>query len=295
MNHTGFQTGLVLEGGGMRCLYTAGVLDCFLENGIEVKNCYGTSAGAICGMNYVAKQKERTYRTVVDYIHDKSYCSVRSLLTTGNLFGADMLYNRIPNELDPFDYDTFAESASRLTLVCSDVMSGKPAYYTVRDMRNEIAYLQASCSLPMVSRIVKIGNSYYLDGGITDSIPLAKAIQDGNTKSIVILTQHREYQKKPEGFPTRIIGKLMYHRRPMLLKAGMQRHTLYNHQLKLVTQQEAHGNVLVFAPGEPVTIGRAEKDKCKLAALYQQGCEDAQRRLDEVRHFLQQQQIDMPS
>lgn len=277
-----------MEGGGMRCLYTAGVLDYFLDNGIEVKNCFGSSAGAICGMNYVAKQKERTYRTVVDYIHDKSYCSVKSLLTTGNLFGADMLYNRIPNELDPFDYDTFAASSSRLTLVCSDVMSGKAIYRTVRDMRREIAYLQASCSLPMVSRMVKIGSRHYLDGGITDSIPLEKAMEDGNSKCIVILTQHRKYQKTAEHFFTRIVGSLMYRRYPLLLKAGRGRHMLYNRQLKQVAKQEACGNALVFAPSEPVSIKRTEKDKGKLTALYRQGYDDGQRRHDEVKHFLQQ-------
>lgn len=288
MEQTKLKTALVMEGGGMRCLYTAGILDCFTDNKIEVKNCYGASAGAICGMNYVSNQKQRTYRTVVDYIHDKNYCSVRSLLTTGNLFGADMLYNRIPNELDPLDYDTFAASSRRLTLVCSDVVHGKPLYRTVRDMRREIVYLQASCSLPIVSRMVKIGDSHYLDGGITDSIPLKKAMEDGNTKCIVILTQHREYQKKPQSFFTEIAGKLMYRQYPLLLKAIVGRHTHYNSQLKLIAQQEKCKNVLVLAPGKPITIKRAEKNKAKLTALYRQGYEDAGRRLDEVRSFLQQ-------
>lgn len=289
MNYTKYQTALVLEGGGMRSLYTAGILDCFLDNGIEIKNCYGVSAGAMCGMNYIAKQKERTYRTVVNYIHDKSFCSIRSLLMTGNLFGADMLYNRIPNELDPFDYDTFAKSDSRLTLVCSNVMSAKPTYHMVKDMRIEISYLQASCSLPIVSRKVKIGDQQYLDGGITDSIPLAKAIEDGNKKSIVILTQHRKYQKKPEGFLTKIIGKLIYARYPLLIKAGVERHTIYNKQLEFVSQQETNGKVLVLAPDKPVTIKRAEKNKEKLSALYQQGYNDALQRLDEIINFLQQE------
>lgn len=214
---------LILEGGGMRCVYTAGLLDCFLENGIEIRHCYGVSAGAICGMNYIAQQKERTLRTVVDYIHDKEYCSIRSLLKTGNLFGADMLYNRIPNELDPFDYDTFAASDKRLTVVCSDVASGAATYHTLRDMQTEIAYLQASCALPIITRMVKIGSSQYLDGGITDSIPLAKAMQDGSEKSIVILTQHRDYRKKPEEKLLQTMGKLMYQRYPLLVQAGVCR------------------------------------------------------------------------
>lgn len=289
MKYKEYQTALVLEGGGMRCLYTAGILDCFLDNRIEIKNCYGVSAGAMCCVNYIAKQKKRTYRTVVNYIHDKSYCSIRSLLMTGNLFGVDMLYNQIPNVLDPFDYETFAKSDSQLTLVCSDVKSGKPKYHVVRDMQNEMNYLQASCSLPMISRMVKIDNQQYLDGGITDCIPLAKAIEDGNKKSIVLLTQNRKYQKKPEGFLTRTIGKLMYARYPLLLKAGIDRHTIYNKQLELVKQNEKQGKALVFAPEKPVTIKRAEKNKEKLSALYHQGYNDALKRLDEIINFLQQE------
>lgn len=289
MNRTKYQTALILEGGGMRCLYTSGVLDCFLDHGIEIKNCYGVSAGAICGMNYIAKQKGRTYRTVVNYIHDKNYCSIRSLLTTGNLFGVDMLYNQIPNFLDPFDYDTFAKSDSRLTMVCSDVKSGKPKYHKVKDMRKEITYLQASCSLPMVSRMVEIDENKYLDGGITDSLPLAKAIDDGNEKSIVILTQYRKYQKKAEGIFTRIIGRVMYFRYHLLLKAGMERHKVYNKQLEFVSWQESQGKVLVLAPDEPVTIGRTEKNKDKLSDLYLQGYDDASKRLEEVIKFLQEE------
>lgn len=160
---------LILEGGGMRCVYTAGLLDCFLENGIEIRHCYGVSAGAICGMNYIAQQKERTLRTVVDYIHDKEYCSIRSLLKTGNLFGADMLYNRIPNQLDPFDYDTFAASDKLLTVVCSDVASGAATYHTLRDMQTEIAYLQASWQRPCRTAARKALSSLRSTGTIVKS------------------------------------------------------------------------------------------------------------------------------
>lgn len=285
MDSRGVLTGLILEGGGMRAVYTAGVLDCLLDNNIHIKHCYGVSAGSICGMNYIARQKERTLRNVVDYLHHKDYCSIRSLITTGNLFGVDMLYNRIPNELDPFDYQTFQESDSRLTVVLSDVASGRAFYRIVKNMKKDIVYIQGSCALPIVSKMVSIGGSQYLDGGITDSIPLAKAMQDGCTKSIVVLTQHREYQKLPEGPLPNLIGNIMYKSYPFLIKAGRNRHVVYNRQLQLVKQEEKKGNVLVICPREPVNISRIEKDKKKLHELYQRGYEDGKNSLTEIKNF----------
>lgn len=278
--------GLVLEGGGMRCLYTAGILDCFLDHGIDIKSCYGVSAGAMCGMNYITKQKERTLRTVVNYIHDKDYCSIRSLLKTGDMFGADMLYNRIPNTLDLFDYEAFKQSESRLTIVYSDVEEGVPRYRTLQDLRKEMIYLKASCSLPIISRMAVIDDKCYLDGGITDSIPIMKSMQDHNEYNIVILSKHRSYLKGQEGRIPSVIGRLMYRRYPNVLKAGMERHLHYNQQRSLVWSQENNGKAFVFCPDSSIKVKRMEKNTRKLMNLYQQGYDEARNRIDEVKAFI---------
>lgn len=280
-----FDAGLILEGGGMRGVYTAGVLDFFMDSGIWLTHCYAVSAGAVNATNYLSKQPGRTFRTTVDYLNDKRYCSVHNLLTTGDLFGADFLYNRIPNELDPFDYETFKTSSQHLTAVVTNIDTGEPKYKPITVLKREMQWLRASCSLPLLSKIVKLDGGHYLDGGISDSIPLKKSMRDGNSKNIVILTQHDGYQKKPEGTAA-LLGSLLYRNYPQTLAAAKQRHLIYNSQLELVAEQERRGNAFVLRPKEPVTIGRAEKNAGKLASLYKQGYSDAREKLDEIMKFL---------
>lgn len=280
-----FESGLILEGGGMRGLYTAGVLDFFMDVGIWISHCYGVSAGAVNATNYVSGQHGRTFRITADYINDKRYCSIHNLLTTGDLFGADFLYNRIPNELEPFDYNAFEKSDISMTAVVTNVHTGEAEYRTITDLRREMQWLRASCSLPLFAKIVELDGGHYLDGGISDSIPLEKSIRDGNRKNIVILTQHKGYQKKAEGV-TAWIGSLLCRKYPKTLMAGKQRHLMYNRQLELVEEQERQGNALVIRPKAPVGIGRAEKDTKKLTALYGQGYADARGRLEEIMEFL---------
>lgn len=280
-----FDAGLILEGGGMRGVYTAGVLDFFLEQNIEISHCYGVSAGAINAINYLSKQKQRTFRTTVSYIKDKRYCSIRNLLTTGDLFGSDFLYNRIPNELDPFDYEQFKKSTGRLTAVVSNVNNGQAEYKIIKDLRTQMQWLRASSSLPLVSRMVEINNGKYLDGGITDSIPLKRSMEDGNQKNIVILTRHKGYQKKADTISS-LLGTLFYFRYPRILAAGKQRHSVYNKQLELAAQQERIGNAYIIQPQKPIKIKRTEKDTRKLKALYEQGYMDAKKHIDEIHTFL---------
>lgn len=280
-----FESGLILEGGGMRGLYTAGVLDFFMDVGIWLSHCYAVSAGAVNATNYLSRQRGRTFRISAGYINDKRYCSVHNLLTTGDLFGVDFLYNRIPNEIDPFDYNAFEKNESAMTAVVTNVHTGEAEYRTITDLRREMKWLRASCSLPLFAKVVELDGGYYLDGGITDSIPLEKSIRDGNRKNIVILTQHKGYQKKPEGISA-LIGSLLYQKYPKTLAAGKQRHLMYNRQLELVEEQERLGNALVIRPKAPVEIGRAEKDTKKLTTIYGQGYADARERLDEIMEFL---------
>lgn len=277
--------GLILEGGGMRGVYTAGALDFFMDADVWLSHCYGVSAGAVNATNYLSKQRGRTFRISANYINDKRYFSVNNLLTTGDMFGADFLYNRIPNELDPFEYDAFEKSDSHMTAVVTNVVTGKSEYKPITNLRREMQWLRASCSLPLLSKIVKLDGGHYLDGGISDSIPLAKSIQDGNRKNIVILTQHDGYRKQPEG-ATAWLGSLLYKKYPKTLKAGKERHLMYNHQLDLVAEQERLGNALVICPKAPVNIGRAEKDIKKLTALYEQGYADAKNKQEQIMGFL---------
>lgn len=281
-----FEAGLILEGGGMRCVYTAGVLDFFMDAHIRLSHCYGVSAGAVNATNYLSRQRGRTLRITADYINDKRYCSAHNLLTTGDLFGADFLYNRIPNELDPFDYKTFEKSDIRMTAVVTNVDTGQPEYRAITELRHEMQWLRASCSLPLLAKIVELDGGRYLDGGISDSIPLEKSMRDGNRKNIVILTRHRGYQKQPQGV-TAWLGSLLYHKYPQTLAAGKRRHLMYNRQLELVAEQERLGNALVICPKAPVEIGRAEKDTKKLTALYNQGYSDAKEKLEQIMDFLE--------
>lgn len=281
-----YRAGLILEGGGMRGVYTAGVLDFFMDAGIWLSHCYGVSAGAVNATNYLSKQRGRTFRISANYINDKRYCSVKNLLATGDLFGAEFLYNRIPNELDPFDYKTFESSDSRMTAVVTNVNTGEPQYKLITDLRREMQWLRASCSLPLLAKIVELESGHYLDGGITDSIPLERSMLDGNCKNIVILTRHSGYQKKPEGAAA-LLGSLFYQKYPQTLEAGKRRHLVYNRQLELVTEQERLGNALVICPKSPVTIGRAEKDTRKLTAFYDQGYADAKEKLEQIMGFLE--------
>lgn len=281
-----YDIGLILEGGGMRGVYTAGVLDYFMDEGIWLAHCYGVSAGAVNATNYLSRQRGRTYRVTADYINDKRYCSVRNLITTGDLFGADFLYHQLPEKLDLFDYETFRTSQSNMFAVVSNVETGQSEYKELKDLKQDIQWLRASCSLPLISRFVNLDGNKYLDGGLSDSIPLEKSMNDGNMKNIVILTQHDGYQKQPEG-STATLNKLIYSKYPNLLHVGQTRHSKYNLQLSLVETQKYLGNALVIRPKKPVTIGRIEKDTKKLKELYEQGYADAKEHAEEIRAFLE--------
>ena len=191
-----YEAGLVLEGGGMRGLYTAGVLDFFIEKKLAFSSCYGVSAGACHLASYMSGQRGRAYRISVDYLDDKNYCSAYSLLKTGDLFNVDMCYNQIPNELDPFDYEAAEKYPGRGVVVVTDIKSGQAKYVELKNMRRDLVAIRASASLPLVSRNVEINGKMYLDGGMSDSIPIRKSLRDGNLKNIVVLTRPDGYRKK---------------------------------------------------------------------------------------------------
>lgn len=281
-----YQAGLVLEGGGMKGMYTAGVLEFLLEQNVEFANCYAVSAGACHLCSFLSRQRGRMYRISVDYLDDKRYCSVQSLLKTGDLFGADMCYHEIPDKLNPFDYDTYAKYQGNAYAVVTNIRTGQPEYLPMKDLRTDIVAVRASASLPLVSRNVKIGEEYYLDGGISDAIPIRKAIADGNRKNLVIMTKEIGYRRKPTEHPE--IFRLMYRKYPAVYEDMKKRHIMYNETLDFLEQAKITGEAFVIRPGKPGKIGRIEKDKEKLTALYHEGYEDARRVYPELLKYLQQ-------
>ena len=281
-----FNAGLILEGGGMRGVYVAGVLDFLLENEIFFANNYGVSAGVCHACSYLSRQHGRAAKTVLDYAGDPRYASFRSFIKTGDFFGVKMVYDDVPNIYLPFDYSSFAAKPERLTAVLTDCETGKAVYKDVDELRHGIDIIRASSSLPLLSRMVRLDDGRdYLDGGIADSVPLAHSISEGNRKNLVILTQHRGYQKSKNSMMPLVRAK--YRKYPALVQAIETRHLRYNEALALIEDEDREGHAFVIQPKAPVEIGRLEKDAAKLEALYRQGCEDTAEVIGEIKSFFE--------
>lgn len=280
-----YQAGLVLEGGGMRGMYTCGVLEFFLEKELIFSDCYGVSAGACHLCSYLSGQKGRALHVGIDYLQCRDYCSLSSLLRTGDLFNKDFCYDLIPNYLNPYDYEAFERYPGRAYAVATNIETGEAEYLRLKHMQTDIEAVRASSSLPLVSKNVRIGNKLYLDGGISDAIPLQKSILDGNQKNIVVLTKEVGYRRKPSSLLPLI--RAAYLRYPKVYERMKNRHIAYNRILDMVEKKEKAGEVIVLRPKENNGIGRIEKDKEKLMALYQQGYEDAKARYEEILAYLE--------
>lgn len=268
-----YNAGLILEGGGMRATYTTGVIDFFLDKRIDFKNIYAVSAGAGHCLSYLSRQRGRAYRATADYVGDKRFLSLKSLLTTGNLFGVDMVYREIPDKLLPFDYEQYKRSLSTLYAVVTNCDTGEAEYIQVKDAKPQMDVVIASASMPMAAKMVEIDGKKYLDGGIADSIPLKKSIEDGNEKNIAVLTQHAQYVKEPSGAGWLV--KRAYKGYPQLVKAIENRHNDYNAAMRYVEDMERAGKVFVIRPRAPLGLSRTEKNKTKLRAVYNAGYDDA--------------------
>ena len=261
---------LVLEGGSMRGLFSAGVMDVMLKHDIEFDAVIGVSAGAAFGCNYKSKQIGRAVRYNVRYAHDWRYCSVRSLLLTGDIFGAKFCYHKLPYELDPMDKETYEANPVKMILVCTDVHTGKPVYQEVNEINDEtMEWMRASASMPLVSRVVHVGGYDLLDGGISDSIPLKYAVDQGYDRIVTVLTRPEGYVKEPfghDGLVRRILRKY-----PRLAQALLDRHRMYNREIRFVREMEEQGKTLVIRPDEALDVGRIEHDTVKLHAAHAAG------------------------
>lgn len=281
------KTGMVLEGGGVRGIYTAGVLDFFLDKNVEVDAVFGVSAGSLHGVNYLSRQKKRSYRVATNYLNDKRYLSVHSLIRTGDIFGAEFCYRTIPDELDLYDYEAYCENKAKLYATVSNLETGQAEYIRCNDIKTDIEYVRASASLPLLSRTVEIHGKKYLDGGICDSIPLRAAQMMGYKRNIVILTRVSDYQKKPNKMMPVIRRK--YRAYPQFVEAVKNRHVVYNETLKLIQEEEEKGNCFVIRPSQNLEVSRLEKDKSKIERLYELGIKDAKEQYEKLCNFLGQE------
>lgn len=281
-----YQAGLVLEGGGMKGIYTAGVLDFFLDKDIMFSSVYGVSAGACHMCSYLSKQRGRALDISIDYLDSKHYCSPESLVMTGDLFNVDMCYHLIPDYLYPYDNDAFKQYPGKAYSVVTNIATGRAEYIRIRDMGKEIDAIRASASLPLVSRNVKFNGQYYLDGGISDSIPLQKSIVDGNVKNIVVMTKEVGYVRKPTSPAQLALIKARYLKYPKVYELMASRHDRYNECLRFIERQEEAGQAFVIRPQHASDVGRIEKDKEKMEALYREGYEDAKACYEDLMKYL---------
>lgn len=277
--------GLVLEGGAMRGLFTAGALDVMLENGIAFDGAVGVSAGAVFGCNFKSKQAGRVLRYNLRFCKDPRFCSFRSLVKTGDLFGRQLCYHDIPYHLDPFDAEAYRQNPMEFYVVCTDVETGEAVYRRLDIGEGpDMPWFRASASMPLVSRVVETDGLRLLDGGIADSIPLAFFESIGYEKNVVILTQPEGYVKKPS--KGMFLMRHALSKYPVVLRVMEKRHECYNSQRALAKEREKQGRAFVLCPQEKLCVSRVEHDPEKLRRAYDAGRAEAERRLAEMKAFL---------
>lgn len=281
------KTGLILEGGAMRGMYTAGVCDVLMEQNITFDGCIGVSAGATFGCNFKSRQIGRTIRYNTKYSRDPRYASFRSLLLTGNYFGTKFCYDDIPNRLDPFDYETYQSNPMPFYIVCTDADTGEALYHRADtcDAR-DLTYMRASASMPLFSRIVEVDGYHLSDGGTADSIPLAWFREQGYARNLIVLTRPEGYRKSPSSPAMNALLRLSQRNYPALAKALEQRHIGYNRTLDEIAAAEQAGTVFVLRPSRDLHLGRIEKDPDRLREMYNLGRSDAEAKLAQIRAFI---------
>ncbi len=279
------KTGLVLEGGAMRGLFTAGVIDVMMENSLTFDGLIGVSAGSSFGCNYKSMQPGRVLRYNIRFRKDPRYMGLRTLLRTGNLVGAEFAYHTMPLELDLFDIKTFEQNPMQFHLVCTDADTGLPFYYRMDKVDyNSLEWLRASASMPIVTRPVKVDNGRsMLDGGISDSIPLKYFQSIGFTRNVVVLTQPRHYLKAPV---SEWLFRILMPHHPQIAAAMGRRHDMYNAQLEYIRQQETLGDTFIIAPPTTLPIKRVETNPDKMTAVYHTGRETCAAIMPRLKTFL---------
>ena len=279
------KVGLLLEGGAMRGLYTAGVLDVFLEEHVQMNAVVGVSAGALFGLNYKSGQVGRALRYNIKYAGNRHYMGIFSFLTTGDVMNREFCFEEIANRLDPVDFAAFRESPVEFYAVVTNMETGAAEYIKLDDLQipEQVEYLRASGSMPFVSRPVVVNGKKYLDGGIADSIPIEKIMSMGYDKVVVVLTRPMEYRKEKSG---ERLPRMYYRKYPHLAQAICDRYKRYNQQAELVAKLEGEGKIFVFRPSRTVPVRRIEKDREKLQEMYDLGRSDTVAGLEPLHKYL---------
>jgi len=280
--------GLVLEGGAMRGMYTAGILDIMMEHQIKINGAIGVSAGALFGVNYLSGQNGRVIRYNKRFNSDKNYMGILPLLKEGNIISTKYAYHDVPYELDVFDDAAYRKAAEEIPFyaVVTEVETGRPKYVRIRSVYKQMDVLRASASMPFVSKPVKIGDSRYLDGGISDSVPFEWMYGNEYDRLIVVLTRDLSYRKEPM---SPALVKVCYRKYPQLQSQLLRRHTIYNEAIEALKQREADGQAFVIRPSVPIEIGCIESDPSKLQAVYELGLNDGEAQIEALKTYLGQE------
>lgn len=278
------KTCLVLEGGAMRGMYTAGVLDILMQNNIKFDAIIGVSAGALFGINYKSNQKGRAYRYNMQYINDKEYIGLYSYLTTGNIMNKSFCFDKLVNELDKFDYQAFKNNKTKFYVVVTNLLTGTPEYQELTDLKdqNQMEYLRASGSMQYVSKPVKINNNYYLDGATGDSIPIKYMEKLGFNKIIVVGTRPEGYQKQYKPQPS----KIFYKQYPKFIEALSNRPSMYNETIKYIEKKANNHEIIFIRPSQDQKVKHIEKNKKKLSSLYTLGQDDTKEIISTINKYL---------
>jgi predicted patatin/cPLA2 family phospholipase len=280
------QTALVLEGGGMRGVYTAGVLRYFMDRNFYLPYVIGVSMGACNGANYVARQPERSRIVNIHYVRDSRFLSYLRLLFGGELFGMQFIFDTIPNKLVPFDYETFLGSAQQFFMTVFDCETGETVYFDKTGLnKSELMIIfQAGTSLPLVQKPVFYQGRVLMDGGIADAVPIQKSIRDGNQRHVIVLTQPKGYRKKPSKIAW--LMRRRYSQYTGLARGMAERHIRYNETMELIDRLEAEGKVFVIRPGRALAVSRVERNSHKLYTVYNQGYAEAKACYDNLCSYL---------
>ena len=280
------KVGLVLEGGALRGIYTAGVLDVLLKNNVKVDKIIGVSAGALFGVNYKSNQSGRALRYNLKYCNNKNYMSFYSFFTTGNIVNREFCFDKLVNELDPFDYETYSNNNIDFYATVTNLETGKAEYHLIKDIRNEkdSEYLRASGSMPFVSRIVEVDGKKYLDGAIADSIPVDKMLTMSVDKIIVVPTRPIDFRRRKK---TAIFNKLKYKKYPNFVDKLSNRYKMYNKEVERIIDLENQGKVFVIRPSRFVNIKRLEKNPKIIQEMYDLGVSDTKSKLKELKKYLE--------
>ena len=277
------KTTLVLEGGAMRGLYSAGVLDTFMRNNINVDVIYGVSAGALFGLNYKSRQIGRAIRYNLKYANEKNYMGLYSLFTTGDIMNQDFCFNKLVYELDKLDFETYQKTPVDFYAVVTNLKTGKPEYIKIDDAQKDMEYFRASGSMPFVSKPVEIEGNFYLDGAVSDAVPLKKALEANYEKIIVVLTRPLGYRKKKSYLPY----KLIYGKFPNFVETLNNSYKKYNETMDLIEKYESENKIIVLRPSKLIKMKRVEKNKNKLQSIYDLGISDCINKLDKIKEYIE--------